>query len=132
MIGFSRSWLPMANLLTRGDRWLLLILLLASVAMLYQFFPTESSGHTARIIHKGQVLLELNLNKDQRVTLKGDRGPVVVQVKNRAIRIIESECQSQFCIKSGAISRVNQIIVCVPNRIVIKILGNPGLDVITG
>ena len=132
MIGGFRSWPPIKTLLTLGDRWLLLILLLASLATLYPLLPTTPGGHTARIIHKGQVLLELNLNKDQRVTIDGDRGPVVVQVKNRAIRIIESECQNHFCVKNGAINKVNQIIVCVPNRIVIKILGNPGLDVITG
>lgn len=132
MIGCFRSWPPILSLLTRGDRWLLLILLLASLATLYQLVPTQPSGHTARIIHKGQILLELNLNKDQRVTVGGDRGPVVLQVKNGAIQIIESECQTRFCIKNGAINNVNQIIVCVPNRIVIKILGDPGLDVITG
>jgi hypothetical protein len=132
MKGFTRAWRPMLHILTLGDRWLLLFLLLGSFATLYQFIPAGHGAHTARIIHKGQVLLDLDLKTDQRVTISGERGPVIVEVKNHAIRIIESDCQNHFCVKSGAISKHNQIIVCVPNRIVIRILDKPGLDAITG
>lgn len=54
-------------------------------------------------------------------------------IENGQVYIKEADCPDRLCVKQGAISRVGQSIVCLPNKVVIKITGDDsktdGLDV---
>lgn len=50
------------------------------------------------------------------------------------LRVSESDCPNQDCVRSGVISRSGQSVVCLPARIVIELQGGSGdgVDVILG
>lgn len=50
------------------------------------------------------------------------------------LRVSESDCPNQDCVRSGVISQSGQSIVCLPARIVIELQGGSGdgVDVILG
>ena len=39
------------------------------------------------------------------------------------MRVIEADCPDQLDVKQGYISKVGEVIVCLPNRLVIEIKG---------
>jgi hypothetical protein len=46
---------------------------------------------------------------------------MLLQVANRRIRVLRSTCPNQVCVRQGAASRPGEMLVCVPNRVVILI-----------
>lgn len=107
-----------------------MLVLLALSAALY-FAVRGSSGGTAEI-YREDILLEridLSAAADGTFTVAGAEGVVFV-VRSGAIGIAESSCPDKLCVKSGMISRGGQMCVCLPNRVVIKILGESDTDII--
>ena len=51
----------------------------------------------------------------------------LVRVEKGRIRVLEASCPDQIDVKQGWISRSHQSIICLPNRLVIRILPNPGI-----
>lgn len=46
---------------------------------------------------------------------------VEIQVENRSVSVISSDCPDQICVNSKMISRAGESIVCVPAKLVIQI-----------
>lgn len=42
---------------------------------------------------------------------------------DQRVRVIEADCPDQIDVKQGYISRVGEIIVCLPNKLIIEIKG---------
>ena len=55
--------------------------------------------------------------------MPGPRGVTLVAIQEGRARIITSPCPEQRCIHSGAISRRGSLLVCVPNRVVVRVTG---------
>ncbi|MDY0341332.1 MAG: NusG domain II-containing protein, partial [Coriobacteriia bacterium] len=68
--------------------------------------------------------------RDAEYRIAGALGDVVVRVADGAVRIDESGCPDQTCVRTGAISTPGSVIACVPNRVVVRVGGDGdgGLD----
>lgn len=72
----------------------------------------------------GNVVKTLELNKDAQFTVNGYHGGTNhVVIKGGSVRITEASCPDKLCIKQGAIHRTGDAIVCLPNRVIIRITG---------
>ena len=45
----------------------------------------------------------------------------VVEIKDGKVSVTEASCKNQVCVRHGAISRTGESIVCLPNRLVVRI-----------
>lgn len=45
----------------------------------------------------------------------------VVEISGGTVSVTEASCKNQVCVKHGAISRSGESIVCLPNRLVVRI-----------
>lgn len=114
--------------MTRADKILtagVIVLVLVAFFFNSKVFSTGSKdGATAVIKVQGKVVMTVDLyqgeNKDT-FTLEGKHYPETVEVENGSIRIIESPCPDQICVKRGWIDTPGESIICVPNEIVIDI-----------
>lgn len=89
--------------------------------------------HVAQVIVANGRIREMDLRQSQIVSLQGQRGEVVLEVAAHRIRVRSSVCPNQFCVKQGFVSRSGQMLVCVPNRLVVFISGaqRGDLDAVT-
>lgn len=116
---------------------LLLGLTVAVSAAFLLLRPTAVDRPTARITLDGEVLEEIDLTAVAEVyTLELD-GPAgfsnLVEVSPGQIRVREAGCPDQVCVNQGAISDSAAPIVCLPNKLVIEIVGGgDSLDGATG
>ena len=62
-----------------------------------------------------------SMSKDREITVTGLNGKYVVEIKEGRVRAREAICPEQICIKRGWVSRSGDSIICLPNRIIIKI-----------
>ena len=99
---------------------IIIVLVAAAVLALALILRNISpeSGLNAAVFHNGDLL---PLSKDG--VYPFDEYGVTVEVKSGKVRISESDCHDKICEKTGFISSPMQTIVCLPNRISIRLIG---------
>jgi hypothetical protein len=51
-------------------------------------------------------------------------GTTRVEISEKGVRVLDSPCPYKLCVKSGAIDRSGETLVCLPNRVVVRITGD--------
>ena len=115
---------------------LLLVLVGAACAAFVLLRPT-GTGAVARITLDGELVEEIDLSavtEPYTFTLEGPGGFTnTIQVEHGRIRVLEAGCPDQVCVNQGYISDGTVPIVCLPNRLVIEIVGGgDSLDAAAG
>lgn len=104
---------------------LLLSLILGTV--MYSSNPVS----TAEIYKDNILIATVSLNKDDEFTLSGARG-FIFEIKNNSICIKSSPCENKVCINTGYISKGNEAIVCLPERLCVKAVSDDVYDAVVG
>ena len=78
-------------------------------------------GKTAEIYSNNKLIKTVSLNKDDEFTIKNGDNYNIIRVRNGKISVCESDCKNQICVKQGEIDNSLLPIVCVPNRLVIRV-----------
>ncbi len=108
---------------------ILFVLLLASAFLLKSF----SGGASQVLIKKdGKTVEKINLTKVEnpyRVSL----GTNTVLIEKEGVTMLNSSCPDKHCINTGRISKKNESIVCLPNRVVVEFSDKKGsVDAVAG
>ena len=120
-------------LLTRADKWPLGLGLIIGLLLSELLLPGRERGREVLIEARGRLFVRAYLDTPARYEVPGPLGTTVVEVGEGAVRVISSPCPEKHCVRSGAVRRQGGLIVCVPNRVVVRIPGDIGgsLDMIT-
>ena len=115
----------MGIMLTRADKGLigiLMILALGGIGLHLLYHPND--GGVAEISVAGQHVKTVPLRDGYREEIRLEHGAHfnVVEIRDRQVRIREADCPDQICVRSGWVSLSQQQIVCLPNRLVIKVI----------
>ncbi len=107
---------------------LFLIPVLVILIILTVIFSTRPTGSKVVIIREGKVIGEYNLTEDKiipvgEVVVNGEKkSQLKVVINNQTVKVVDSTCPDHLC-EIGTIKRSNSMIVCLPNKIIIKIEG---------
>lgn len=104
----------------KNDLLAILILFLLSTLIFYFSTSKVSNFLIVYIKYKNNVY-RFPLNEDRIVNLKN--GNIVIEIKSNRVRVKKSDCPEKICVLTGWISKPNQIIVCIPNKLIVKIIG---------
>lgn len=104
-----------------------LILVIAVVGLLINFY-IQKEPSTYLTISIDQTIVEtLDLSKDTELLLETDQGGSNrLIVKDGMAWISEASCPDHVCIHQGKIQLSGQMIVCLPNRVVIQVVSESG------
>lgn len=80
----------------------------------------------------GKRVLELPLDQNDVRAVKGHLGETVIHIENNGVYISESACHNKICIKMGRIHLIGEVLICIPNRIVVTIKGNGDKNTLDG
>ena len=102
----------------------ILILAAAGVGATYgAYWAPRELGHTAVITVNHEIVEELPLGTDTDLTIRGAIGDSRLAVADGRIRFMDAPCPGRYCIHAGWLSRTGQVAACLPNGVVIEILG---------
>lgn len=107
--------------MNKNDVQLIIVLLIFSLISIVFIKTNKKNGDTFKIYYENDVILEEKLNKDNIYEVEGYNGKVKVEVKNNKIRVIEETSPLHICQKQGFISKPSETLICLPNKIIIKI-----------
>lgn len=100
------------TIFTKSD--VVLICVLVAISLTVGFFQLTSEEPQIVQIFKNDTLAgEYDLADDQLIDMKC----VVAKIENHKIRIVYSTCPGQHCVHQGS----HLPIVCLPNKVVIKV-----------
>ena len=106
----------------RGDAIAIAAVILAALGMLAFFLLSAGNPSLAvvRIYQEGKLIRELPLSGDSVFAVEGPYHNTVTIREGKAA-ITESDCPGEDCVHSGWISRPGRSIVCLPNRVEIRV-----------
>ncbi len=115
--------------LTKGDKVLVIVLIIFS--LLFAFYMATVNKNLEKkyvsIQINGEEINTIEFSKDiigETYVLETEFGRNVLQFGDGEVKIIEASCPDQLCVKQGKIGQVGQLIVCLPNRLVVEIKAN--------
>lgn len=92
-------------------------------------------GTMAVVEVNGRVASRVTLAEGQpsrRFTVPGWQGPCTFEVEDGGVRMISSTCRDKICVGTGRVSTAGRSIVCLPNRVVVRVTGGRGkIDSVT-
>ena len=108
--------------MNKNDFKLIIILLIIACSFLFVFKLTEKNNNKKAIIYyEDEIILKVDLNIDKKYQVNGYNGIVDIVVKDGKIKVENENSPLHLCSNQGYINSTYETIVCLPNRITIKI-----------
>ena len=105
-----------------GD-WFIIILFFALIIISMKLLWNLPQGQYLEIYKNNEILATYSLNQQITKTINGAKGETKITINNGKVRFSSAPCAKKYCIHQGWINKANQIIICIPNKISISILG---------
>ena len=112
-----------------------IILILSSIVLLCTFITTAAylkcDGNTATISVNGEVIYKIPINSigaPYEIPIENGGHTNVVLVEDGRISMKSADCPDKLCVRQGSISSTSYPIVCLPNKVIIKIEGDVPAD----
>ena len=99
------------------------LLLLAAALFVFHFAAPKKAGAAAKITVDNQTVATLPLSKDTTYKVETAAGYNLVVIENGRAFVREADCKNQICVKSRAIARAGESIVCLPHKMTVSIVG---------
>lgn len=110
--------------MNKNDYYLITILLVISLSFLFIINSNKKKPSIAQVYYNNKIILTLELSKDIEQTIYGDNGKMILEVKDGSIRVKDENSKYHLCSKQGFINSSNDMLVCLPNKVVIKLVDN--------
>lgn len=108
----------------KGDLFAVAIALaLIAASFLIFFRPEKTEPANVEIFQNGKLLYTFSLNESRTIHVDGDYENTII-IENGAVRIISSTCPGQDCVRMGGIHSSGQNLICLPNRLEIRLSGS--------
>jgi len=109
---------------------ILLVLLILLTAFSPRFLPASTAGELLTVRTPGSIT-EIPLNIDSRNPVSGPLGTAFLVVQKGRAHLENAPCPLKICEAMGDIDRSGEVIVCLPNRIVVRVSGPEEVDAIS-
>ena len=117
----------------KGD-WISISAVVLLAVLLSCFLFLQSCNRTQGVVEiylDGECVHTMPLGQDGTFTVAGDyRNTITVQ--DGKVFVSESDCPTHDCVRSGAISKKGQVLICLPNRLEVRINGQSDVDITIG
>lgn len=119
--------------MNKYDCKLLLIVLAIGLSWLFINSLINQNAVNAYVYYDNELIqvIDLSVDEEKEYTIIGYNGDVVIETKKNKIRVKEETSPLNLCSKKGWTSSSLEPIVCLPNKVVIKIDGsNESVDAV--
>lgn len=119
--------------MTKWDKLLMIFIAAISLASmgLIKNKATNVGQQYISIQVNGEEIKKIIFDKKiigKTIPIESEFGYNLIEIGDNRVRVIEADCPDQIDVKQGYISKPHEIIVCLPNRLVIEIIGGEDDD----
>ena len=111
--------------LRKGDAAIILVVLALAAAVFAPFALAPSRGLTCEIEQDGELVKRVRLGAGYHdtITIEGEAVTNIIEIEDDCVYFAASDCPDQVCVRSGRLTRAGQIAVCLPNRVIVRLVG---------
>jgi len=99
------------------------------------WFSNGQSGTAETLVvqYADKSPVEYSLQEERLITIEGETGDSIIEIKQGKARFIHSSCRNHFCVFHGWLTIAGDTTACLPNRISISLKGSAvDFDAIAG
>lgn len=119
--------------MTKWDKYLIFLISIVSISSMF-YIKNLAIGQGDKY-----VVVEVNGSEYKKITFSNDDeikhldintkyGYNELEIQDGRVRVIEASCKDKLDVKQGFIKDVGEVIVCLPNRLVVEIKGEKILE----
>ena len=116
--------MKLSDNLKKGDFFIILVVLVLAAAVFLPFALAPSRSLTCEITQDGELVKRVRLGAGyhETITIEGAATNTIV-IDDTAVYFSQSTCPDQVCVRTGKLTRAGQIAVCLPNRVIVRLIG---------
>lgn len=100
---------------------LVLTLLIAGVASYFILEANKEEGAAVIVSINGVTVAEYPLDKDGIFPI--NNGTNILVIESGTARVADASCPDELCVRTGKISKTGEKIVCLPNKVMVEVIG---------
>ncbi len=108
----------------------LLVLLVALTVISPRFINAGLSGEML-LVKTPDLERQISLKEEGQHVIEGPLGNAILVIRDGKASLKNAPCPLKICESMGPIENAGEIILCIPNRISIKVSGGEGMDAVT-
>lgn len=114
----------------KGDIVVIIVCIMLAVLIGVMFARITGTEHGELVViyRDGNKIQEISLQENREILIENGYTNKVM-VKDKKVAIVESDCPGEDCVHSGWISGTGRSLVCLPNRVEIRIEGQKDSEV---
>ena len=82
---------------------------------------SNNKSEAIEIYINNKLYRSIPIDEDEDLKIEGEFGYNYINIHDNGVEITEASCPDKVCVESGFISKPSERIVCMPNKVVIKI-----------
>lgn len=112
------------NMLKKNDLILMIVIVALGVGAILAIHFTKESGSKVRVTLKQEELKTFKLKENTIYTVEGENGAWnTFEIKDGYVDMIDASCPDKLCVAQKSIHYNHETIVCLPNQVVLEIVG---------
>ncbi len=115
----------------KADILLAFLLLLLGFGLLALLQGFSVPGNSVAVTVDGKLQGIYDLSENRVVQIDSANGHNTMEIRDGQVSMTEADCPNGDCMEFGSIRHTNQVIVCLPNKVVLTIRGSDELDSIS-
>ena len=108
----------------RNDIITVLALIVLALAALVVFRMGKTQGDSVVITIQGKEAFSLPLSQNIERVIESEKGQNILVIENGKAHIKSATCPDGICVNHRAVSRIGETIVCLPNELVVRVVGS--------
>ncbi len=121
------------KIFSRGDKFVVILVIFLAIAsyILFSLFLFGDRADTLEIFAEGKLYASYNLvsAKEEVVEIKTKYGTNLLKINQNGAEMIKASCPDKRDVKMGKITKAGQVLICVPNRVVVKLTSQNNTEV---
>lgn len=122
----------MQNKKIRRNDIILIAVIVALAALFFFLINSFSSiGNKVIIEHDAKQIATLDINKNQEYNIYDMDGNIcnTVIISGNQVSMKYANCRDKICVNHSKISKNNESIICLPNKVIVTVVSNKSRDV---
>ena len=124
----GRLWGRNGARLLAGDVVIILVLLALIPVTVLKLGVAGGESDVVEVEAGGRKVLSLKRSENGLREVRGPLGLTRIEIREGRVRIASSPCPLKICQRAGWIDSAGEIIVCLPNEVVVRLPGSADRD----
>lgn len=109
-----------------------ILLIIVVISFLCLSLLKNDNKKNALVYYEDELILkiDLSLKGEHTYTVDGYNGDIIIKTNDNKIRVESENSPHHICSNQGWIDEAYEVLVCLPNKVVIKIEDNEEIDTV--